>query len=150
MTDFRRHDDDPVYERLTKLEATVGTLETKVNTLTLEQKHMLDMFGARFSTLERTQELLISEVRSLNQSITHMAAEADKSPAGRALLKMIQDIREEGEVSDGDANRREDRVKALAEWQQRVDGVLFVLKWMGASGVTALVWMALKTFGKVP
>lgn len=150
MSDFRRHDDDPLYERLLRLEVQVGTLETKVNTLTLEQKHMLEMFGARFSTLERTQELMISEVRGLNQSIVNMAAEADKSPAGRGLLKMIQEIRDEGDVSDGDALRREERVKALTEWQNKVDGVLYVLKWMGLSGVVSLIWVALRAFGKAP
>lgn len=150
MTDFRRHDDDPLYDRLTQLEAKFGLLEGKVNTLTLEQKHMLDMFSARFSTLERTNELMISEVRGLRESIVNMAAEADKSPAGRGLIRMIQDLRDHGDAHDGEAERRELAIKALADWQQRVDGVLYLLKWMGASGVAALVWVALRSFGKVP
>lgn len=150
MTDFRRHDDDPLYQRLTQLEAKFGTLENKVNTLTLEQKHMLEMFSAKFNTLERTQELMISEVRGLNQSIVNMAAEADKSPAGRGLLNLIDELRKHGVAHDGEAKSRDASIKDLQEWQNKIDGVLYVLKWMGASGVAALVWVALRTFGKVP
>lgn len=141
--DFRRHDDDPIYQRLTRLEHHVGTLETKVNTLTLEQKHMLDLFGARFSTVEKQQEHALSELRSLSTMIAAMASEPDKSPAGRALLRSIEEF----------AAGAEERAKAVAElkkWQQHVDGVLYVLKWLGASGVAALVWVALRAFGKVP
>ena len=143
MNDFRRHDDDPVYERLQQLERSVAALETKVNTLSLEQKHMLDLFGARFSTIERTQDLTLSEVRGLGTSITTMAAEADKSPAGRMLLTALAEMR------DG-ANAKRDTLDGLQEWQTRVDGVLLVLKWMGASGVVALAWVALRTLGKLP
>lgn len=143
MNDFRRHDDDPLYERLLRLENHVSALETKVNTLSLEQKHMLDLFSARFGTLERSQELTLSELRSLTGTINTMASEADKSPAGRTILSALRKF-EEG------AQERTDGLEALRQWQQRVDGVLMILKWMGASGVAALVWVALRAFGKVP
>lgn len=143
MNDFRRHDDDPVYERLERLEKTVAALETKVNTLSLEQKHMLDLFGARFSTLERSQDLAISELRVLNVNITTMAAEADKSPAGRQILAALHEVRTSSD--DGERNLQEFR-----EWQQQINGVLLILKWMGASGVVALIWVALRALGRVP
>lgn len=143
MNDFRRHDDDPLYERLQRLENTVAALETKVNTLSLEQKHMLDLFGARFSTVERSQDLALSELRALTSQITTMASEADKSPAGRMLLKALGEMQK-------DARDGQDGIDGLKEWQQRVDGVLKILQWMGLSGVAALIWVALRAFGKVP
>lgn len=142
-TDFRRHDDDPLYERLTRLELQVGTLETKVNTLSLEQKHMLDLFGARFSTIEKQQELALSELRALGTMLSTMASEPDKSPAGRALLRAIQDF-------EYGAEERQRGLVHLKEWQHRVDGVLNLLKWMGLPGLAAFVWVALRVFGKVP
>lgn len=141
MTDFRRHDDDPLYERLTRLETQVAMLETKVNSLSLEQKHMLELFGARFSTLERAQDLTISELRSMNSNLVTMTSEADKSPAGRALLKAIT------EMSVGELERA-DKFEAFKEWQQRIEGVLGLLKWAGLPGLIALLWVALQTFGK--
>lgn len=143
MNDFRRHDDDPLYERLTRLEGQVGTLETKVNALSLEQKHMLDLFGARFSTLERAQDLAISELRSMNSNIATMASEADKSPAGRTLLRAIKDM------SESESNRA-GALKELHDWQSKVEGVLGLLKWMGLPGIIALLWVALRAFGKAP
>lgn len=143
MSDFRRHDDDPLYERLTRLEVQFGTLETKVNTLGLEQKHMLELFGARFSTLERAQDVAISELRSMNSSIASMASEADKSPAGRTLLRAIEDMSE-------NQSERADALDELHEWQSKIEGVLGFVKWMGLPGVIALLWVALRAFGKAP
>ena len=82
VNDLTRRDDDPLYQRRTRLEVQYPTLERTVNALSLEQKHMPELFGARFSTLERSQELTISEVRALNLNITTMASEAGKSQPG--------------------------------------------------------------------
>ncbi len=75
--------------------------------------------------------------------ITAMAAEADKSPAGRMLLHALEEMRQ-------NSAEKKTRVGELEQWCSRVNGVLLVLKWMGASGVAALIWVALRSFGKVP
>lgn len=147
MTDFRRHDDDPLYERLLRLETQVTALERKTDTLSMEQKHMYDLFSARFSTIERSQDLALSELRGLVSKIDVMAAEADKSPAGRSILAKLS------EFNDG-ARERQDGISELNEFKQKVEGALGLLNFVGWSGLctgaVALIWVALRAMGKVP
>jgi hypothetical protein len=145
-----RRRDDPYRElndRLSALERDFSRMRTELNTIKLEQTHMSSLFTARFATLEKAQELMIAELRAVNQGINSMASEADKSPAGRSLLNLIE------EHSHG-AMERNHQIRHLQEWQTKADGVFSVLTFVGWSGLitagASLFWVAMRAFGKLP
>jgi hypothetical protein len=144
---FNRHDDDPLYQRLMRLESQVGALENKVNTLTLEQQHMLALFGARFTTLEKSMELTFSEVRAINVQLSTMASEVEKSPAGRMILRRFDELDENHDDNQAEISKLRDRMNAY-------DGGFGLIKWIGVSGLisglSALFWVWLRAQGVAP
>lgn len=138
----RRREDpfEELYRRIAGLERDVTSLNNQVGTMKLEQTHMVALFTARFLTVEKSNDLLLSEMRALNNQFQTMASEPDKSPAGRALLARIDEA--------------EDLKKQLTDMKAQLDqiiGGLLLMKTVGfsglISGVAALVWVAMRSFG---
>jgi hypothetical protein len=134
---------DEMSGRLAQVERDVNGLKHEVSTVKLEQKHMVDLFSARFLTLEKSHELTISELRSLNTNITTMASEPDKSPAGRRMMEAIEEIRLSTGRAIGELQKAEEDND---DWRKEVMGVLKFFRWVGP--VTLLVALAalLKAF----
>jgi hypothetical protein len=145
----RRVGDDPrdLSARLSQVESHVAALEGKVNILSLEQRHMLELFRSQFQSIEKSVEVGITEIRAINAQIGLMASEADKSPAGRALLGRLLEY-------EKSCRDQEHEIADLKRRADQYDGGLGLVKWLGVgglvSGLSALLWVWLRVQGVSP
>lgn len=140
--EFNRREDDrtrALVERLDvlergyhTLERTVSGLDATVKMVQAEQGHLKELFDARFKTIEKGQELMLTELRAGNAIVQSMSADPEKSPAGKVLLNEIFELRQRCDEYDRSA-------KDDDAWKNRINGVVGVLQWMGWSGVIALL-----------
>jgi len=93
--------------------------------------HQKELSNAHLRLLERAQELQLAKIEQLSRDIQAMASDVDKSPAGRQVKMTLEEHRKAIEEQAGTN-------AALTTWQNRVDGVLTVLQWVGAGGLIAL------------
>jgi len=152
----RRHEDRDrmLNQRLDQLEresrdlsVKVTSIEGSMRTVTLEQSHLKELLTARLLLIERTQEIGNGKIDTLSQNITLMASDVDKSPMGRSL-------RDGNRVLEANMSEQNDKMEALERdlrerklWQDRVDTVIGILKWIGAGGLVALLLALLQVFG---
>jgi chromosome segregation ATPase len=141
MEEQRRHDDrdrmlnqklDHMERENQSLHRLATALETAVNTVKLEQTHLRDLFDARFRVVEKGAELQLSETKQIAKDIQMMGSDVDKSPATRSLQQQLDEQREK-------LNAHEDAHTRLRDWQNQVEGVLAIVKWIGAGGVLAII-----------
>jgi hypothetical protein len=120
------------------LSHTVSQLENAVNIVKLEQGHLKDLFSARLSVIEEGNKLQISKIEQLIKDVQAMTSDVDKTPMGRSLNGYIRGV--QGQVDEHSEKLQEHaRIHAdLLKWQDRVEGVLAVLRWIGAGGLIAL------------
>lgn len=126
-----------------ELQGTVLKLDATINVVKLEQSHIKELFDARLKTIEKGQELQVAELKGIGVKIEAMASEAEKTPMGRMIVGHISDVQQE-------LGRHETKLNDVQAWQTRVDGVLLMLKFMGASGVAALAVALLRMFHVFP
>ena len=129
------------------LSVKVTSIEGSMRTVTLEQSHLKELLTARLLLIERTQEIGNGKIDTLSQNITLMASDVDKSPMGRSL-------RDGNRVLEANMSEQNDKMEALERdlrerklWQDRVDTVIGILKWIGAGGLVALLLALLQVFG---
>lgn len=135
-----------IHERIDELERDLVTLRNAVaelvNSVSLvkvEQIHTKELVGARLQLLEKGIELAVQKLDLLTNRIDMLASDAEKSPMGRFLISRIQQ-------SDGLQAHNADRLdehqrkhEEAVEWRNRVEGVLFLLKWIGGAGLIGLL-----------
>lgn len=121
------------------LNVTVSDLKNAVAIVALEQTHLKELFTARVESLEKSYVLLGQKIDGLSRDITNMASDAERSPAGRVLRGQIAIVQA---TTDEHTDKLESFAKLHADlfkWQDRVDGVLLLLKWVGGAGLAAMV-----------
>lgn len=124
-------------EEVRKLASQFLTLENVVNIVKSEQAHIKELFSARFDAIATAGSLQIAKLEAIQKDITAMGSEADKSPMGRALQSDISRLGTDLKTNEG-------RIDDHATWQNRVEGVLLLLKWLGAAGIAALALAILR------
>jgi hypothetical protein len=118
---------------------TVTTLEHSITVVKIEQSHLKDLVSARLSVIEKSQELQMAKMDQIGNNIIAMGGDPDKTPAGRTILNLLAT---QAHTVDDHSSRLADHNevhRAIQQWQDRVDGVLYTLKWLGAGGLAALV-----------
>jgi len=103
----------------------------KVEIMEIEQGHFKELFETRLKAIERAQETQGLKLDQLITSLATISAEIDKSPMGRSLLQHVSE-------ANNKYTQQEKLIEGMIVWQNRVDGVLLILKWLGASGLAAL------------
>ncbi len=122
---------EPIRQRLEELEKEVNAIKGSVHLIEMEQKHFRELFNVRLTGIEKGMETAGFKLDSLVTGLTAMSTELDKSPMGRAIISHVK------EVSDKQTNHKV-IIDNMIVWQNRVDGVLLILKWLGAGGVVSL------------
>lgn len=103
-------------------------LDRRVQSLELEQKHLREVIGLRFDSMEKTMQLVSVKVEKLMADITLAMADPQQSAAGRAMLQDMSDLR--GRV-DGHHRRLNDTQADL----DRAKGAIAMLKMLGVSSL---------------
>ena len=128
----------------------VTALESKLNIVQLEQSHLKDLFDARLKVIEKQLEHQLSETKAIAQGIQRMGDSAQNTPAGRAMQGELAQVRatqdEQGDTLKAHAAVHE----TLKDWQKAVDGVLIIMKWVGAGGLIALGISVLRLLKMLP
>jgi hypothetical protein len=153
MDDHQRRSEDRDRElnhRLDQLEkaystltATVTQLETSVNVVKLEQSHLKEIFDSRMRILEKGQELQLTKIDQVSRDIQLMGSDAEKTPAGRSMIGNLHTVQ-------ASCDELGEKVAIHKEWMDRVDGVLTILKWVGAGGLVALGISILRLLKMLP
>lgn len=145
---------DRVDEANRTLTTDITSLGTKIAVMTVEQEKLSELFDVRFKILEKDQTIVLAKVEgvskdiaSLRHDIVTMASDTENSPAGKALMFRIDNV-----VTDVESHRSQ--LTAMNDWQKQIEGVLNVVKFIGlsglASGLGALLWVALRAFQVAP
>lgn len=137
------HQDDELSDRLGLLEQKYAALQQSLQRVEMEQSHVREIINSRFDILGKQHDLLLAKFEAVSDRMTQAIGDADKSPMGRSLSSMINGV-------GGRVTQCETDVEDLARWQTRVDGVLMVLKFMGAGGLAALVLVLLRMMKALP
>ena len=127
-----------------KLTSSVGHLEGSIATVKLEQSHLKELMDARLRIIEKNQELGMAQMTQISRDIVQMGSDITKTPAGQLLNSYIETVRTQVEDQASKLREQTATQAELTTWQNRVDGVLFVLKWTGAGGIIALVITVLR------
>lgn len=137
------------------------SLETSVSLVKQEQAHLKELMDARLKVIEKSQEIQLMETRSISANIVTMGSDIDKTPVSRALDSKINgciaSIEEQNERFDHRNNAQNEQFdehmrsySGLLQWRDRVDGVLFFLKWVGAVSLLTLGISILRAFKVLP
>lgn len=154
----RRQDDRDKYitSRVEALERAVDRLtlgsthlEQSVATVKLEQSHLKELMDARLRIIEKNQEFGIAQMNQIAKDIVGMGSDVQRTPAGQILNGYIEAVRVQVLEHAEKISEQSIAQRSLTTWQNRVDGVLYALKWMGAGGVAALIITLVRlAFGK--
>jgi hypothetical protein len=129
----------------------VAEISTAINLIKLEQAHFKELFDARLRVIERTQELGLNKIDQLGNSIMGMASASEKSPAGRELKADINVLQTQLDDNRTRLDRHATLHTDVIRWQNRIEGVLALLKWVGLpAGATALLAQVLHALGILP
>lgn len=128
----------------------LSAVSHRIELMGSDQKHFSALIEAKFGAMEKTHlvtdhkvDTVKSEIALLRTDILGMASEPQKTPVGRLLGDKIASI-------DADQISADARIERLKERADRVDGALVLLYIAGPSGIGALIWVALRAFGKLP
>ena len=128
----------------------VTALEASVQIVKLEQLHLKELIDSRFKAIEKSQELQLSETKSLSAMITAMADDPGKSPAGRSLHNLIATVAQTVDVHSIKLEEHSTVHQEILKWQDQVNGVLGILKWVGAGGVVAVIIEGIRLLKYLP
>lgn len=126
-----------------QLRHQVTAIDARINIVQLEQTHLKDLFDARLKVIERTMEMQLTEIKSIGLNISKMGDSPDGTPMGRTMLTEVHQVR-------ATCDEHHDTLTSLKDWQTRVDGVLVILKWIGAGGLVALGITLLRLLRMLP
>lgn len=128
----------------------LSAVSHRIELLGSDQKHFATLIDAKFGVMEKTHLLtdqkvdaLKSDIALLRTDILAMAGEAQKTPVGRLLDSKINSIEHHLESTDA-------RCERLKERMDQYEGAVKFLYIAGPSGIGALIWVALRAFGKLP
>lgn len=121
----------------------VTQLESSVNVVKLEQSHLKELFEARLRIIEKNQEIQIHKFDKLGDDITNMASDITKSPAGRFVTETISTLQKS-------VTEQATTIQKHQDWQKEIEGVLNILKWIGAGGLVALGMAILRLLKALP
>lgn len=124
--------DRDLNKRLDALERKVQELDNSVNSVKQEQTHLKEIFAARFAVIEKGQELGLSELKAIAINIANFTTDPERSPIGRQMLLSYRQL----EATCGEL---QDSIKKHEEWQTSVNTVIAIVKWVGISGVVAII-----------
>lgn len=127
---------DQITDDMRTVDQKVTALDTSVAIVKTEQAHIRELVSARLSTIEKSQELQLSVTNGLAAKVDIMMSDVDKSPLGRTLHGLIATIADQ-------VDKNTITITVHEKWQDRVDGVLNSLRWIGAGGsLAALIGLA--------
>lgn len=141
---------DSIEKDYQQMARQVTALEAKLSIVQLEQGHLKDLFDARLKVLEKSMELQLAETKGIALNIQQMGSDTDKTPAGRIVQGQLGSIRATLDEQCDTIKSHELIHTALKDWQLRVEGVLILLKWIGAGGLVALGLSLLKLLKVIP
>jgi chromosome segregation ATPase len=131
--------DRALNQRLDKLEEsylamtmTVTKLQTDVNVVKLEQSHLKEIFESRMRVLERGQDLQLSKIDQVSKDLQTIASDIEKTPLGRTLTGYIHDLQERSNAQALTLKEHENVFQQLVQWQNGIESVLSLFKWIGA------------------
>jgi uncharacterized coiled-coil protein SlyX len=127
----------------------IAAVQQDLSLLKVDAQHLKELFASRLSTIETGQALQLAKIEALSERITAMASEPEKTPAGRALITLIETV--DGRVKEtiAELDRHNIRHEELERWRSNIDGVIFFGKWLGVVGISAMLAGLLKIFGKL-
>jgi hypothetical protein len=123
---------------LRRLEAIeLGCAKTAADTqrITIEQGHIKELFTTRLGTIDTGQSDMKQQLRTLSDNLQSMWADSEKTPAGRALRDAIGTVAATVDEHTALIERHAITHADLKQWRDRVDGVLYLLKWVGIGGL---------------
>lgn len=160
-----------VDRRISIVEDKVNELGRKVDTNNLELGHINKMIDAKFSTVEKGQDLLLTKLDAVRTQLDHSMSEASKSGAGRELLRDLSDLRrahaeslvsirsdfarevqiltaENGtlKLRVADMERREDHLESERD---RLQGALTLLKQWNIGSILVAIGFVILKYAKV-
>jgi chromosome segregation ATPase len=146
---------------LAELKVTIGELQNGLSLVKVEQGHAKELVSSRLSLIDKSIELLGSKLESLSRDILTMASDADKTPAGRSLLSIVNQTNalsaENADTIEANAqktvtavNEQQDQIDELKTWKNNIEGVVYFLKWLGAAGAIALLATILRALKIIP
>lgn len=134
--------------RVTLLEQQFATLSTKVDGVGLEQVHSRELIDMRFRTMEKSQEVVSVKLDALSQSIQLMASDAANSPAGRALVKEVGDLKLDHARDLADMKSGYDKLRQKHdELETEIAEARGAVKFATRVGVSALITVILLAVG---
>lgn len=146
-----RRESDEDMTRVDALERATTDLRHQIEMMANDQKHHREFMDARFQLQEKSGNVHDVKLDGLGVQLTVMMkevitlfSEPDKSPAGRQLDKKMTDV---SASLDKRVTELVVTVDQIADWRAHIDGVIKFLWAFGVSGVGALIWTALKSFG---
>lgn len=122
----------PMEERLVRIDRDIQTSNAALATLEASQAHMRELFDTKLKSIEKSQDLIVSKVDQLTNSLTLISSEINKSPLGRALMDHINDV-------EAKVNNQRSILDNIISWQNNIEGVLKFWKFVGAAGIIALI-----------
>lgn len=130
-----------------QLQASVNALATSVELVKVEQGHMKELMGAKFTTLETALGSMSAKFEQMVASLQQAMADPNATPAGRQGYEALKRVHERiDEVEHGKEETHEEILKRLTdveslaksnrEWIVRAGGivaaVLFIITFFGA------------------
>lgn len=119
-------------------------LQAAVQRVEQEQVHVKEQMRSNYDSLNKGQELLLSEFRSLQTLITANASDPKDTPAGRVLLIEIDHIKKEYENLANKYDMHHARFASMQGDINRGKGVLAFLSWIGFAGILAIVGVVIR------
>jgi len=120
------------------LTSQVAKMESSVNIVKLEQTHLKEIFDARLKVIEEGQKTQVLKFDHLADLIVSMSTDVTKSAAGRQVNGYIQQLEATLAQQAETIEKHAETHRKLKEWQDRVDTVIMIMKWIGPMGVVAL------------
>ena len=90
------------------------------------------LIEAQLLTLAKGQDLVLAKIDGFTLLVNQLAGDADKSPAGRALLSDVQRL-------DRVEKEHATQLRDLTAWANEVRGVVGFLKWVGVGNIVGII-----------
>ena len=122
------------------IEQRVQNLEMAINRLQVLHEQSREVLKSRFEALSKGQDILVIKIDGFRDLVNQLAGDAASSPAGRAIQSSILALQE------ASANHHV-QLDAMMTFENRVLGVLGLLKWIGAASILLALMSILRVFG---
>lgn len=121
------------------LERQFADLSNKVDRVGQEQTHLREIISTRFAVVDKSLELLSSQMSGLSLNIQNMAGDSNNTAAGRSLAKDIAQQAQNCSELERQIEELTRRAEGIQTEMDQAQGAIGVVRTIGVSSLLMVV-----------